>query len=124
MENRDQRARVTILYDLGARISVITRAAATTIGLTQEKRPLCLIQGSGSRVIVKRANYLVPLEAKSRRGRLVTALNLDEITNIPEGSPPDNLDDQFPGMRHLTEPESLMHTEGPVEMLIRMDHAA
>ncbi len=38
------------------------------------------------------------------------------------GFPPEELDELFPRVRHLTEPESLVQTGGPVEMFIGMDH--
>jgi hypothetical protein len=46
-----------------------------------------------------------------------------EIASLPGGEPPEDVDEQFPGLRYLSEPNCLIQKAGPVHLLIGMDHA-
>ncbi len=46
-----------------------------------------------------------------------------EIASLPGGDPPEDIDEQFPGLRYLTEPGCLAQCDGPIELLIGLDHS-
>ncbi len=60
--------------------------------------------------------------ARSGEIRPVTAWEVEEIAFIRGGSPPEDLDDQFTGLRYLTEPGGLIQG-GFIELLIGLDHS-
>jgi hypothetical protein len=53
----------------------------------------------------------------------VTAWEVGEIASIPGSQPPEDVDEQFPGLRYLSEPNCLMQKGGPIHVLLGMDHA-
>jgi hypothetical protein len=53
----------------------------------------------------------------------VTAWEVENITTLPGGQPPEDVDEQFPGLKYLSEPGCLAQSGGPVHLLIGMDHA-
>ncbi len=53
----------------------------------------------------------------------MTAWEVENITTLPGGQPPEDVDEQFPGLRYLSEPGCLAQSGGPVHLLIGMDHA-
>ncbi len=54
-------------------------------------------------------------------GWLPPAWEVEKIEDMPGGSPPDDLDEQFSGMRCTTEPGCLVQKGGSNKLLIVMD---
>jgi hypothetical protein len=114
---------IAALYDWGASTSVITRAAAAALKLSPTRYDLRMIQGLGGKMIQYKSMYAVPLVARNGDIKTVSAWEVKEIATLPVGYPPSNLDEHFPGLRYLTEPECLFQKGGTVELLIGMDHS-
>jgi hypothetical protein len=53
----------------------------------------------------------------------MTAWEIGEIASLPGGQPPEDVDEQFPGLWYLSEPNCLIQREGPIHVLLGMDHA-
>ncbi len=49
--------------------------------------------------------------------KTVTAWEVGEIASLPGGEPPEDVDEQFPGLRYLSEPNCLIQKAGPVHLL-------
>jgi hypothetical protein len=67
--------------------------------------------------------YAVPLVARNRDIKTVSAWEMGKTASLPGKGPPEGIDKQFPGLRYLTEPGCLAQSEGAVELLIGMDHS-
>ncbi len=63
------------------------------------------------------------LVARNGDRRTVTAWEVREIASLPGGQPPEDVDEQFPGLRYLSEPNCLIQKGGPVHVLLGIDHA-
>ncbi len=63
------------------------------------------------------------LVARNGDRKTVTAWEVDEIASLPGGEPPEDIDEQFPGLRYLSEPNCLIQKAGPIHVLLGMDHA-
>ncbi len=63
------------------------------------------------------------LVARNGDRKTVTAWEVCEIASLPGGQPPEDVDEQFPGLRYLSEPNCLIQRAGPVHVLLGMDHA-
>jgi hypothetical protein len=55
--------------------------------------------------------------------KTVTAWEVGEIASLPGGQPPEDVDEQFPGLRYLSEPNCLIQKAGTIHVLLGMDHA-
>ncbi len=53
----------------------------------------------------------------------MTAWEVGEIAWLPGGQLPEDVDEQFPGLRYLSEPNCLIQKGGPIHLLLGMDHA-
>ncbi len=53
----------------------------------------------------------------------MTAWEVGEIASLPGGEPPEDVDEQFPGLRYLSEPNCLIQKAGSIHVLLGMDHA-
>ncbi len=63
------------------------------------------------------------LVARNGDRKTVTAWEVGEIASLPGGQPPEDVDEQFPGLRYLSEPNRLIQRAGPIHVLLGMDHA-
>jgi hypothetical protein len=61
--------------------------------------------------------------ARNGDRKTVTAWEVGEIASLPGGEPPEDIDEQFPGLRYLSEPNCLIQKAGPIHLLLGMDHA-
>jgi hypothetical protein len=50
-------------------------------------------------------------------------VGVGDIASIPGGQPPEDVDEQFPGLRYLSKPNCLSQKGGSIHVLIGMDHA-
>ncbi len=51
------------------------------------------------------------------------AWEVGEIALLPGGQPPEDVDEQFRGLRYLSEPNCRIQKGGPIHVLLGMDHA-
>jgi hypothetical protein len=72
---------------------------------------------------VSRGTCALTLVARNGDRRTVTAWEAGEIASIPGGQPPEDVDEQFPGLQYLSEPNCLIQKGGPIHVLLGMDHA-
>jgi hypothetical protein len=61
--------------------------------------------------------------ARNGDRKAVTAWEVGEIASLPGGQPPEDVDERFPGLRYLSEPNCLIRKAGPIHVLLGMDHA-
>ncbi len=121
VESGGQCFQIVVLYDWGATTSMVTREAISTLGLTSSKQAKKVITGLGD-VTVLSKSCAIPLVARDGDQRVVTAWEVENIATLPSGQPPEDVDKQFLGLRYLSEPSCLAQREGPVHLLIGMDH--
>jgi hypothetical protein len=72
---------------------------------------------------VSKGTCTLSLVARNGDRKTVTAWEVGEIASLPGGQPPEDLDEQVPGLRYLSEPNCLIQREGSIHMLLGMDHA-
>jgi hypothetical protein len=122
-ENEGQCFRLNVLYDWGATVSMISEEAVEVMGLAVRKQAKRIIKGLGSVTTVSKGTCILSLVARNGDRKTVTAWEVGEIASLPGGQPPEDLDEQFPGLRYLSEPNCLIQRAGPVHVLLGMDHA-
>jgi hypothetical protein len=122
-ENAGQCFRLNILYDWGATVSMISEEAVEVMGLSIAKQAKRIIKGLGGATTVLKDTCTLSLVARNRDRRTVTAWEVGEIASLPGGQPPEDVDEQFPGLRYLSEPNCLIQKGGLVHVLLRLDHA-
>ncbi len=109
VESGGQCFQIVVVYDWGATMSMVTREAISTLGLTPSKQAKKVITGLGDVTVLSKSTCSIPLVARDGDQRVVTAW--------------EDVDKHFLGLRYLTEPSCLAQREGPVHLLIGMDHA-
>jgi hypothetical protein len=114
---------IVVLYDWGAIASMVTREVANTLGLTPSKQVKKVIRGLGGVTALAKSTCAIPLMARNGDLRVVTAWEVENIATLPGGQPPEDVDEQFPRFRYLSEPSCLAQSGGPVHLLIGMDQA-
>jgi hypothetical protein len=102
---------------------MISGEAVEMMGLSPSKQAKRIIKGLGGAKTVSKGTCTLTLVARNRDRRTVTAREVREIALIPGGQPTEDVDEQFPGLRYLSEPNCLMQKRGPIHMLLGMDHA-
>ncbi len=122
-ENEGQCFRLNVLYDWGATMSMISEEAVEVMGLSITKQAKRIIKGLGGATTVSKGTCTLNLVARNGDRKIVTAWEVGEIASLPGGQPPEDVDEQFPGLRYLSEPNCLIQREGPVHVLLQMDHA-
>jgi hypothetical protein len=122
-ENEGLCFRLNVLYDWGATVSMISEEAVEIMGLSPLKQAKRIIKGLGGATTVSKGTCTLTLVARNGDRRTVTAWEVGEIASIPGGQPPEDIDEQFPGLRYLSEPNCLIQKGGPIHVLLGMDHA-
>ncbi len=122
-ENEGQCFRLNVLYDWGATVSMISEEAVEMMGLSPSKQARRIIKGLGGATTVPKGTCALTLVARNGDRRTVTAWGVGEIASIPGGQPPEEVDEQFPGLRYLSEPNCLIQKGGLIHVLLGMDHA-
>ncbi len=122
-ENEGQCFRLNVLYDWGASVSMISEEAVEVMGLVSTRQAKRIIKGLGGATTVSKGTCTLGLVARNGDRKTVTAWEVGEIASLPGGEPPEDVDEQFPGLRYLSEPNCLIQKAGPVHLLIGMDHA-
>ncbi len=122
-ENEGQCFRLNVLYDWGATVSMISEDAVEIMGLSPSKQAKRIIKGVGGATTVSRGTCALTLVARNGDRRTVKAWEVGEIASIPGGQPPEDVDEQFPGLRYLSEPNCLIQKGGPIQVLLGMNHA-
>jgi hypothetical protein len=122
-ENEGQCFRLNVLYDWGATVSIISEEAVEVMGLATTKQAKRIIKGLGGVTTVSKGTCTLSLVARNGDRKAVTAWEVGEIASLPGGEPPEDVDEQFPGLRYLSEPNCLIQKAGPIHLLLGMDHA-
>ncbi len=122
-ENEGQCFRLNVLYDWGTTVSMISEEAVEVMGLAITKQAKRIIKGLGGVTTVSKGTSTLSLVARNGDRKIVTAWEVGEIASLPGGQPPEDVDEQFPGLRYLSEPNCLSQKAGPVHVLLGMDHA-
>jgi hypothetical protein len=122
-ENEGQCFRLNVLYDWGATVSMISEEAVEVMGLSIAKQAKRIIKGLGGATTVSKGTCTLSLVARNGDRKTVTAWEVGEIASLPGGQPPEDVDEQFPGLRYLSEPNCLIQRAGPIHVLLGMDHA-
>jgi hypothetical protein len=122
-ENEGQCFRLKVLYDWGATMSMVSREAMEMMGLSPSKQAKRIIKGLGGATTVSKGTCTLTLVARNGDRRTVTAWEVGDIASVPGGQPPEDVDEQFPGLRYLSEPNCLAQKGGPIHVLLGMDHA-
>ncbi len=122
-ENRGQSFRLSVLYDWGATMSMVSREAIEMMGLLPSKQAKRIVKGLGGVTTVSRGTCAVSLVARNGDLRTVTAWEVRDIASLPDGQPLEDVDEQFSGLRYLSQPNCLSQKGGPIHVLIGMDHA-
>ncbi len=122
-ENEGQCFRLNILYDWGATMSMISEEAVEVMGLSITKQAKRIIKVLGGVTTVSKGTCTLSLVARNGDRKTITAWEVSEIASLPGGQPPEDVDEQFPGLRYLSEPNCLIQREGPIHVLLGMDHA-
>ncbi len=107
-ENEGQCFRLNILYDWGATVSMISEEAVEVMGLSIAKQAKRIIKGLGGATTVSKGTCTLSLVARNGDRKAVTAWEVGEIALLPGGQPPEDVDEQFPGLRYLSEPNCLI----------------
>jgi hypothetical protein len=103
-ENEGQWLRLNVLYDWGATVSMISEEAVEVMGLAVTKQAKRIIKGLGGVTTVSKGTCTLSLVARNGDRKTVTAWEVGEIASLPGGQPPEDVDEQFPGLRYLSEP--------------------
>ncbi len=122
-ENEGQCFRLNVLYDWGATVSMISEEAVEVMGLVTTKQAKRIIKGLGGVTTVSKGTCTLNLVARNGDRKTVTAWEVGGIASLPSGEPPEDVDEQFPGLRYLSEPNCLIQKAGPIHLLLGMDHA-
>jgi hypothetical protein len=122
-ENEGQCFRLNMMYDWGATVSMISGEAVEMMRFSPFKQAKRIIKGLGGATTVSKSTCTLTLVACNGDHRTVTAWEVGEIASISGGQPPEDMDEQFPGLRYLSEPNCLMQKGGPIHVLLGMDHA-
>jgi hypothetical protein len=122
-ENEGQCFRLNVLYDWGATVSMISEEAVEIMGLATTKQAKRIIKGLGGVTTVSKGTCTLNLVARNGDRKTVTAWEVGGIASLPSGEPPEDVDEQFPGLRYLSEPNCLIQKAGPIHLLLGMDHA-
>ncbi len=122
-ENEGQCFRLNVLYDWGATVSMISEEAVEVMGLAVPKQAKRIIKGLGGVTTVSKGTCTISVVARNGDRKTVTAWEVSEIASLPGGEPQEYVDEQFPGLRYLSEPNCLIQKAGPVLVLLGMDHA-
>jgi hypothetical protein len=122
-ENEGQCFRLNVLYNWGATVSMISEEAVEVMGLAVTKQAKRIIKGLGGAKTVSKGTCTLGLVARNGDRKTVTAWEVGEIALLPGGEPPEDIDEQFPGLRYLSEPNCLIQKAGPIHVLLGMDHA-
>jgi len=112
-----------VVYDGGATVSMIEEEAVEVMGLAITKQAKRIIKGLGGTTTVSKGTCTLSLVARNGDRKTVTAWEVGEIASLPGGQPPEDVDEQFPGLRYLSEPNCLIQKAGPIHVLLGMDHA-
>jgi hypothetical protein len=118
-ENEGQCFRLNVLYDWGATVSMISEEAVEVMGLTATKQAKRIIKSLGGATTVSKGTCTLSLVARNGDRKTVTAWEVGEIASLPGGEPPEDVDEQFPGLRYLSEPNCLIQKAGPIHVLPR-----
>jgi hypothetical protein len=102
-ENEGQCFRLNVLYDWGATMSMISEEAVEVMGLSISKQAKRIINGLGGATTVSKGTCTLSLVARNGDRKTVTAWEVGEIASLPGGQPPEGVDEQFPGLRYLSE---------------------
>jgi hypothetical protein len=122
-ENEGQCFRLNVLYDWGATVSMISEEAVEVMGLSIARQAKRIIKGLGGATTVSKGTCTLSLVARNGDRKTVTAWEVGEVASLPGGQPPEDVDEQFPGLRYLSEPNCLIQRAGPIHVLLGMDHA-
>jgi hypothetical protein len=112
VEKDGQCFRLNVLYDWGATTSLVSREAIDMMGLSPSKQTKRIVKGLGGATTMSRGTCTVSLVARNGDLRVVTAWEVGTIASIPGGQPPEDVDEQFPGLRYLSEPNCLSQKGG------------
>ncbi len=107
-ENEGQCFRLNVLYDWGATVSMISEEAVEVMGLAITKQAKRIIKSLGGASTMSRGTCTLSLVARNGDRKTVTAWQVGEIASLPGGEPPEDVDEQFPGLRYLSEPNCLI----------------
>ncbi len=116
-ENEGQCFRLNVLYDWGATMSMISEEAVEIMGLSPSKQAKRIIKGLGGATTVSKGTCALTLVAQNGDRPTVTAWEVGEIASIPGSQPPEDIDEQFPGLRYLSEPNCLIQKGGQIHVL-------
>ncbi len=106
-ENEGQCFRLNVLYDWGATMSMVSREVMEMMGLSPSKQAKRIIKGLGGATTVSKGTCTLTLVARNGDCRTVTAWEVGDIASVPGGQPPEDVDEQFPRLRYLSEPNCL-----------------
>jgi hypothetical protein len=87
-------------------IRLISEEAVEMMGLSTAKQAKRIIKGLGGVTTVSRGTCTLSLVARNGDRKAVTAWEVGEIASLPGGQPPEDVDEQFPGLGYLSEPNS------------------
>ncbi len=104
-------------------MSMISEEAVEVMGLALMKQAKRIIKDLGGATPVPKGTCTLSLVALNGDRKTVTAWEVGEIASLPGGQPPEDVDEQFPGLRYLSEPNCLIQKAGPIHVLLGMDHA-
>jgi hypothetical protein len=107
-KNEGQCFRLNVLYDWGATVSMISEETVEVMGLAVAKQAKRIIKGLGGVTTVSKGTCTLSLVAHNGDRNSVTAWEVGEIASLPGGQPPEDVDEQFPGLRYLSEPNCLI----------------
>jgi hypothetical protein len=102
---------------------MVAREAINILGLTPSRQAKKVIKSLGVVTALSKGTCTVSLVARNGDLRAVTAWEVGSIATLPGGQPAEDVDEQFPGLRYLSEPGCLLQKEGPIHLLIGIDHA-
>ncbi len=74
------------------------------MGLAVTKQAKRIIKGLGGVTTVSKGTCALSLVARNGDRKTVTAWEVSEIASLPGGQPPEDVDEQFPGLWYLSEP--------------------
>jgi hypothetical protein len=97
-ENKGQCFILNVLYDWGATVSMISEEAVEVIGLVVMKWAKRIIKELGGVTTVSKGTCTLSLVARNGDRKTVTAWEVGEIASLPGGQPPEDVDEQFPGL--------------------------
>ncbi len=103
VENSGQCFRIVVLYDWGGTTSLVTREAIHTLGLIPSRQAKKIMKGLGGVTTLSIGTCTVPLVARNGDLRAVTSWEGGNITTLPFGQPPEDVDELFPGLRYLSD---------------------